>query len=230
MSFCCFNTSLTRWQFDNWWRNNKWYAPFWRTWLLQYYFGEAGFELHKWYSKEQTLESEASSQQEDEKRSYAKEQLGIKPGETKMLGLPWDKLKHMMAVTFPVYETLNKHSFWKTMRVTAWIMRFVWNCKENKSEGLAGPLTTPETDKAVHWWVKRAQESNMENSKGVNECCGRIQFIRKLFSLPGTKCIAIREVNTRCPCIHITRGSGPYHDLHQMRLLDASPETFNKEG
>ena len=93
---------------------------------MQYYFGEAGFELHKWHSNEQTLESEASSLQEDEKQSCAKEQLGIKPSETKMLGLPWDKLKDMMAVTFPVDETLNKHSFWKTMRVTAWIiMRFV---------------------------------------------------------------------------------------------------------
>ena len=58
-------------------------------------FGEAGFELHKWNSNEQTLESKASSEQEDEKQSYAKEQLGVKPDETKMLGLPWD----MMAVT-----------------------------------------------------------------------------------------------------------------------------------
>ena len=58
-------------------------------------FGEAGFELHKWHSNEQTLESETNSEQEDEKddESYAKEQLGVKPGETKMLGLPWDELK-----------------------------------------------------------------------------------------------------------------------------------------
>ena len=66
-------------------------------------FGEAGFELHKWHSNEQTLESEANSEQEDEKEdeSYAKEQLGVKPGETKMLGLLWDKLKDTMAVIFP---------------------------------------------------------------------------------------------------------------------------------
>ena len=53
-------------------------------------FGEAGFELHKWHSNEQTFESGANSEQEDEKQSYAKEQLGVKPGETNMLGLPWD--------------------------------------------------------------------------------------------------------------------------------------------
>ena len=43
----------------------------WRTQQLQYYLGEAGFEVHKWHYNEQTLESEASSPQEDEKRSYA---------------------------------------------------------------------------------------------------------------------------------------------------------------
>ena len=76
------------------------------------------------------------------------------------------------------------------MRVTAWIMRFVRNCKQKKSERLAGPLTTPETDKAVLWWVKRAQESNrgkgkfkqdqlslnlQKNSEGLHGCRGRIQ-------------------------------------------------------
>ena len=38
-------------------------------------------------------------------------------------------------------ETSNKCSFWKAIRVTAWIMRFVRNCKKKKSERLAGTLT-----------------------------------------------------------------------------------------
>ena len=62
-------------------------------------------------------------------------------------------------------ETLNKHSFWKTMRVTVWIMLFVRNCKQKISERLAGPLITPEPSKAVHRCVKRAQESNMGTEK-----------------------------------------------------------------
>ena len=62
-------------------------------------FQEAKFELHKWHSNEQELE--ASSRPEDEKQSYAKEQLGVKPGETKLLGLPWNKTKDSIAVTFP---------------------------------------------------------------------------------------------------------------------------------
>ena len=45
------------------------------------------------------------------------------------------------------------------------------------------------------------------------------EYIRKLSSLPTTKYIAIREVNTRCPRNDITWGSGLYHNLHQMQRL-----------
>ena len=38
-------------------------------------------------------------------------------------------------------ESLNKYSFWKAIRVTAWIMRVVRNYKQTKSVRLAGPLT-----------------------------------------------------------------------------------------
>ena len=62
-------------------------------------FGEAQFKLHKWHSYEPELE--VTSEPEDRKQSYAKEQLGVKPGQTKMLGLPWDKTKDTVAVTFP---------------------------------------------------------------------------------------------------------------------------------
>ena len=33
--------------------------------------------------------------------SYAKEQLGVKPGETSLLGVPWDKKKDTIKVNFP---------------------------------------------------------------------------------------------------------------------------------
>jgi len=61
-------------------------------------FGEAQFELHKWHSNEPELE--ASAEPEDGKQSYAKEQLRVKPGETKMLGLPWNKIEDSIAVAF----------------------------------------------------------------------------------------------------------------------------------
>ena len=66
-------------------------------------FSEAQFELHKWHSnvpvlENDTLQEERSSEQES---SYAKQQLGAKPGETKLLEMPWDKEKDTIAVVFP---------------------------------------------------------------------------------------------------------------------------------
>jgi len=61
--------------------------------------GEAQFELHKWHSNAPELE--VSSAPDDCNQSYAQEQLGVKPGETKVLGLPWDKTEDTIAVTFP---------------------------------------------------------------------------------------------------------------------------------
>lgn len=56
-------------------------------------FSEAQFELHKWHSnvpalETDTLREEISSEQES---SYVKQQVGAKPGEIKLLGMPWDK-------------------------------------------------------------------------------------------------------------------------------------------
>ena len=63
-------------------------------------FREAKLELHKWHSNEQVLE-----QQTDEidlnDQSFAKQQLGAKRGETKLLGLKWDKKNDMLAIKFP---------------------------------------------------------------------------------------------------------------------------------
>ena len=111
-------------------------------------------------------------------------------------------------------ETLNKHGFWKAMRVTAWIMRFVGNCKQKKSEWLAGPLTTPETDKgSLLVGENSARKQHVDRKVWVGpvepkftEEQWRDEWIsgkntRKLSSLPATKCSVIREVNTRCPCM-----------------------------
>ena len=70
---------------------------------VQTIFSEAQFELHKWHSnipalETDTLQEERSSEQES---SYAKQQLGVKPGKTKLLRMPWDKEKDTIAVIFP---------------------------------------------------------------------------------------------------------------------------------
>ena len=61
-------------------------------------FGEAGFKLHKWHSNVEKLEAEDVLR--DEGQTYANEQLGVKPNEAKLLGLPWNKREDTLAVSF----------------------------------------------------------------------------------------------------------------------------------
>ena len=62
-------------------------------------FGGAQFELHKWHSNLPELEGD--DQPLVSSHSYAKEQLGVKPGETKLLGLLWTKSNDTISVSFP---------------------------------------------------------------------------------------------------------------------------------
>lgn len=63
-------------------------------------FGEAKFTMHKWNSNDPQLESE-NVFPVDEQQSYAKQQSGVKEGETKMLGFLWNKREDLITVTFP---------------------------------------------------------------------------------------------------------------------------------
>lgn len=63
-------------------------------------FGEAKFKLHKWHSNIPMLEVETMPPEETGP-SYAKEQLGVKTGETKLLGVAWNKAKDTIGVNFP---------------------------------------------------------------------------------------------------------------------------------
>ncbi|XP_028405771.1 uncharacterized protein LOC114528347 [Dendronephthya gigantea] len=62
-------------------------------------FKHGKFTLHKWHSNK--LDLEGGSQPTEINQSYAKEQLGVKPGETKLLGLPWNKARDTIATVFP---------------------------------------------------------------------------------------------------------------------------------
>ena len=53
-------------------------------------FKEAGFVLHKWHSNFPELE-ENNPEQIVTEQTYAKRQLSVKTGETKMLGMKWVK-------------------------------------------------------------------------------------------------------------------------------------------
>ena len=54
----------------------------------------------KWHSNLETLEEETVTTPTPE-QSYAKQQLRVNEGETKLLGVPWDKRNDTLQVTFP---------------------------------------------------------------------------------------------------------------------------------
>lgn len=95
-----------------------------------------------------------------------------------------------IATTDELDILLEKFNYWKTMRICAWMMRFVHNVRSKTIGRLKGPLTTEETNKAKIFWVKRVQtratadkhyqedrlQLNLQpNQDGILECRGRIQ-------------------------------------------------------
>ena len=63
-------------------------------------FSDAQFTLHKWKSNASKLEQHDKPEDPDE-QSFAKEQLGTKTSESKLLGLPWDPNADTLSVSFP---------------------------------------------------------------------------------------------------------------------------------
>ena len=56
-------------------------------------------------------------------------------------------------------DLLNQSSYWRTLRVTAWMLRFVGNCRtKSKKKRKIGPLNTDEILNARKRWVKRVQD------------------------------------------------------------------------
>ena len=63
-------------------------------------FRQATFHLHKWYSNVTELELTEEAETGDD-LSYPKQKLGIKPRESGLLGLKWNKLTDEVGVTIP---------------------------------------------------------------------------------------------------------------------------------
>ena len=58
-----------------------------------------------------------------------------------------DLLSVAVAAADELDDLLEKSSQWRTMRVTAWILRFIQNSRAKKTKRLGGPLTADETKK-----------------------------------------------------------------------------------
>ena len=97
------------------------------------------FDLHKWHFNAPSLEQptphketieERPTFHQNENQSYAKNQLGVKQGETKLLGVPWDKREDTIQTSFP--DPITKATKREVLRKIANIYNPL---------GLASPIT-----------------------------------------------------------------------------------------
>jgi len=113
-----------------------------------------------------------------------------------------DLLAVAVAATDELDDLLQKCSHWKTIRVAAWINRFIRNARTEKIKRLGGLLTAEEMKQAEFFWVKRVQtratadgryqedvlQLNLQpNRDGVLECRGRIQGHYPIFLPDGQR-------------------------------------------
>ncbi|CAB4008582.1 Hypothetical predicted protein [Paramuricea clavata] len=52
-------------------------------------------------------------------------------------------------------DILGRTSFRRTLRICAWMNRFIHNCRYQDKR--VGPLATEEVEAAKEWWIKRVQ-------------------------------------------------------------------------
>ncbi|XP_028513627.1 uncharacterized protein LOC114574649 [Exaiptasia diaphana] len=63
-------------------------------------------------------------------------------------------------------NTLEKYTYWKTMRITAWALRFLNNCRAKTTRGKdIMPLTTKEINRAEVHWVRKVQADVSRDSR-----------------------------------------------------------------
>ena len=87
-----------------------------------------------------------------------------------------------------LWKLTEKYPYWKAMRVTAWVIRFIINCIPGKRH--TGPLSAIEVEGAINHWVKKVQADaraadgfeeqkeklNLKNDgNGILRCYGRIK-------------------------------------------------------
>ena len=105
---------------------------------------------------------------------------------------------------------LDRSTLWRTLRVTAWTLRFMHNtlAKKRKAKKRTGPLTTEQIERARDHWVKKVQadvESDLETpgwklvteeSTVILKCKGRIPGYQPTYIEGGS---IRRQADTSCP-------------------------------
>ena len=65
----------------------------------------------------------------------------------------------------PLNRILQKHQYWRAIRIVSWIARFTHNCKSSKVNRISGPLTTVEMNAQVRAWILRTQQNHVNTDK-----------------------------------------------------------------
>ena len=73
------------------------------------------------------------------------------------------KTNKLVALAIPAEDDefdnlLNKTSYWRTMRVCAWVARFAHNVRSPRVQRKRGPLTSAEIGAQERFWVQRVQK------------------------------------------------------------------------
>lgn len=116
----------------------------------------------------------------------------------------------------PLIPVDSYSSFTRLKRITAWVLRFVWNCRNRKSPEncISGPLTVPELDESEKYWVLYCQRSCFASDLATLESKQGITPSSSLFSLhPFIDSAGIIRVGGRMQNARL-----PYHTQHQVIL------------
>ena len=93
----------------------------------------------------------------------------IVPGPTKETDEESKKVQEVFAAAVEVKDDfadiMEKHAFWRAVRITTWVTRFTQNCRRKKSNRIAGPLSTTEIETQVKWWIRREQQAYSATEK-----------------------------------------------------------------
>ena len=123
---------------------------------------------------------------------------------------------------------LENLSLWKTLRVCAWIARFLANCKGTKSVRTNGPLTTDEIKSQEIWCTECAQAEATRNSQQINFNLTCSQGTAVYWS--AEKDSLVRTQSTfQTTTYDPSWGSHPYNDQGQRNTLGPSPKSIDEK-
>lgn len=138
-------------------------------------------------------------------------------------------------------DLLERSSYWRTLRITAWMLRFVDNCC-HKSNRKTGPLNTDEIARARNKWVKRVQEKSQPDLRspgwklvkdpetGILRCKGRVKSYEPIYLSGGAfECKLIAHTHEQILHLGVSSTMAAIRETWWIpRLREKVKKTINK--